>query len=117
METWAYGYMETWTHRDMDMERRLGHGDMDIETWTWRHRHRDRELKLWGILKFHGKNREWKTEAQTISLNLFTVYSSCKRKFVVCPFVDEETNGSYPFANGLNGLNGVARKRLRAHGV
>jgi hypothetical protein len=22
----------------------------------------------------------------------------------VCPFVDEETNGSYPFANGLNGL-------------
>ncbi len=25
-------------------------------------------------------------------------------KFVVCPFVDEETNGSYPFANGLNRL-------------
>jgi hypothetical protein len=24
--------------------------------------------------------------------------------FVVCPFVDEETNGSYPLANGLNGL-------------
>ncbi len=23
----------------------------------------------------------------------------CKQKFVVCPFVDEETNGSYPFAN------------------
>jgi hypothetical protein len=24
--------------------------------------------------------------------------------FVVCPFADEETNGDYPFANGLNGL-------------
>jgi hypothetical protein len=37
-------------------------------------------------------------------LNLFTICSSCKRKFVVCPFVDEETNESYPFANGLNGI-------------
>jgi hypothetical protein len=26
-----------------------------------------------------------------------------KWKFVICLFVDEETNGSYPFANGLNG--------------
>jgi hypothetical protein len=25
-------------------------------------------------------------------------------KFVIHPFVDEETNGGYPFANGLNGL-------------
>jgi hypothetical protein len=30
-----------------------------------------------------------------------------KPKLVVCPFVDEETNGSYPFANGLNGQNGL----------
>jgi hypothetical protein len=44
-------------------------------------------------------------EAWAIILYLFTVCSSCKPKFVVCPFVDEETNGSYPFANGLNGLN------------
>jgi hypothetical protein len=29
----------------------------------------------------------------------------CKQKFVICPFVDEEDNGSYPFANRLNGLN------------
>jgi hypothetical protein len=28
----------------------------------------------------------------------------CKWKFVACPFVDEETNESYPFASGLNGL-------------
>jgi hypothetical protein len=38
-------------------------------------------------------------------LNPFTVCKLCKRKFVVCPFVDEETNGSYPFANGLNALS------------
>jgi hypothetical protein len=36
-------------------------------------------------------------------LNPFTVCSSCKRKFVVFPLVDEETNGGYPFANELNG--------------
>ncbi len=28
----------------------------------------------------------------------------CRQKFVVCPYVDEETNGSYPFANRLNVL-------------
>ncbi len=28
----------------------------------------------------------------------------CKWKFVVCPFVDEETNRKNPFANRLNGL-------------
>jgi hypothetical protein len=38
----------------------------------------------------------------------FTIWSFCKQKFVVCPFVDEETNGSCPFVNGLNGLNGLA---------
>jgi hypothetical protein len=48
-----------------------------------------------------------KTEAQVIFLNPCTVCSSCTRKFVICPFVDEETNGSYPFANGLNGLYGL----------
>jgi hypothetical protein len=30
--------------------------------------------------------------------------SSRKSKFILCPFFDQETNGSYPFANGLNGL-------------
>ncbi len=33
--------------------------------------------------------------------NLFNVCSSCKRKLVIHPFVDEETTRSYPFANGL----------------
>jgi hypothetical protein len=41
-------------------------------------------------------------EAQVFFLNPFTICSSYKQKFVICPFVDEETNGSYLFANGLN---------------
>jgi hypothetical protein len=41
-------------------------------------------------------------------LNPFTVYSPCKWKFVICPFVEKETKGSYPFANRLNGLNRLA---------
>jgi hypothetical protein len=45
-----------------------------------------------------------KTEAQAIFLNPFTVYLWCKQKGVVSPFVDEETNRSYPFEKGLNGL-------------
>ncbi len=44
------------------------------------------------------------TEAQAICLNPFTVCFLCKRKFVICLFADEETNKSYPFAKGLNGL-------------
>ncbi len=39
-----------------------------------------------------------KMEAQAIFLNPFTVRSLCKRKFVVCPFVDKAANGSYLFA-------------------
>jgi hypothetical protein len=52
-----------------------------------------------------------KTEDQPIFLNPFTVCSSCKRKVVVCQFVDEETNGSCLFTNGLHvihGINGLA---------
>jgi hypothetical protein len=49
----------------------------------------------------HGKQ---KTEAQVFCLNPFTVCSLYNQKFVIYPFVDEETNGSYPFANKLNRL-------------
>jgi hypothetical protein len=50
-------------------------------------------------------NRNQKTEAQAIFfLNPFTIFSSCKQKFVVCLFVYKETYGDYPFANGLSGL-------------
>jgi hypothetical protein len=59
----------------------------------------DMELKYRGILSFTKKNQMEK-EAPAIFLNLFTVCSSCKWKFVVCPFDDEKTKGSNPFANG-----------------
>jgi hypothetical protein len=66
---------------------------------TWRHG----DMKTWrdGDIK-------WKTEAWEFFLNPFTICSLCKRKFVVCPLVDEETNGSYQFANVLKGLIGLA---------
>jgi hypothetical protein len=86
---WRNGDMETWTwihghghgtwrhgHGYMDVDK--VHEDMDRETWTWR----------------HGRS-------QAIFLNV-TIRSS---EVFVCPFVDKETNGSYPFENGLNGLN------------
>jgi hypothetical protein len=50
---------------------------------------------------------KWKMEAQVIFLNLFTVCSSCKRKFVVCLSGFQETNGTSPFVKGLNRLNGL----------
>jgi hypothetical protein len=49
-------------------------------------------------------------EAQAIFLHPFTICSSCTRKFVVFPFIDEETNRSYPFANGLNGKREIEDK-------
>jgi hypothetical protein len=45
-------------------------------------------------------NGKQKREAQAIFRNPFTVCSSCNWKFVVCLFVYEETDGSYPFGNG-----------------
>ncbi len=53
-------------------------------------------------------NFKRKTESQEIFLGPFTAGTLYERKFVVCPFVDEERNGSYPFANRLNGPNGLA---------
>jgi hypothetical protein len=79
--------VKTWGHGDMEMET-WKHGDM--ETW----RHEDMETS-------NGKRKPGQC-----FLNPFTVCSWCKRKFVICPFVDEETNKSYPFANELNGLYG-----------
>jgi hypothetical protein len=61
------------------------------------------EFKYWGILKFYEKIKR-KTEGQAIFLYQSSVGSSCKWKFVICPFVDEETNGSYPFSVRLTAL-------------
>ncbi len=59
------------------------------------------------MLPFNEKNQNenGKTEDQAIFLNPFVHLA--KQKFVVCPFVDEETNECYPFAYGLNGLTGL----------
>ncbi len=51
-------------------------------------------LYLYFYLYAAVSNGKWKTEAQATFLNPLTICSSCKRKFVVCPFVDEETNFS-----------------------
>jgi hypothetical protein len=99
METWRHG-RETWPWRH-------GHGDMAIETRPWRHG--IKILGTSGILR-----KKLKTEngngGPGDSLNPFKVCSSYKRKFVVCPCVDEETNRGYPFANGLKGTNGLTDK-------
>jgi hypothetical protein len=48
------------------------------KTWTWR-------------------DGEWRHQreigGQTVFLNPFTIYLSCKRRFAFCPCVDAETNG------------------------
>jgi hypothetical protein len=45
---------------------------------------------------------------QAMFLHTLTIHSSCRQKFVASPFVDEETNESYQFANRLNRLNRLA---------
>ncbi len=58
---------------------------------------------------FAANKRKFQTENGSPGnfLNPFTVCSPCKRNFVVCPFADENTNRSYPLANGLHGINGI----------
>jgi hypothetical protein len=80
METWRHGDMKTWRHGDMETWRQ---GDMET---------------------LNGKQ---KTEAQAIFLDPFTICSSYKQKFVVSPFVEEETYKNYMFAIEVNGLNGL----------
>ncbi len=78
MGTWEHGSTGAWKQGNME---------------AWEH----------GNMETSNEKRKRKTEAYAIFFNPFTVCSLWKLKFVVCPFVDEETNGSYPFANGLNG--------------
>ncbi len=70
METWRHGYMETWRHGEKDTWRP---GDME----TWRHGPGD-------------SNKKTENESPGVFPHPFTVCSSCERKFVVYPFVDEE---------------------------
>jgi hypothetical protein len=63
-----------------------------METRTWRHGIGDVDME-------NGNGSPGK-----FPLIPFNVCSPCKRKFVVSLFVDGETYGNYPFANGPNGL-------------
>ncbi len=110
--------MATWRYGDMEMEtvetwRQWKHGDIDIETWkhgemeTWRHGGMDTQTWKSDILHTQKSNRNWKTNAEAIFLNPYMVCSSCQPKFGICPFVDEETHGSYQFANGLKQTKGT----------
>jgi hypothetical protein len=73
----------------------------NLETWRWR----QGNMQKWR--NGHG-DIEQNTATQALFLNPFTICSSCKE---VCSFVDEETNRSYQFANGLNGLANLCKKR------
>jgi hypothetical protein len=73
--------MDTWIHGEM-------------EKWTWN-------------LDVLQKNKQKTENGRTGNFRSFSVRSSCKQKFVVRSFVDEETNGSYPFAKGVNRPNGL----------
>jgi hypothetical protein len=88
--TWRHGGMEIWRHGNMETWRH-GHGDM--KTW------RSGDMETW-----RRGDITRKKETQAIFLNPFTVCSSWKRKFIVCPFVDEESNGRNLLTNGLNRL-------------
>ncbi len=94
METWRHGNMETWRHGDMATWK---YGD----TETWRHEgpeaRRHGDMKAWR----HG---DMETSNRTENGSPGDIPGSCKPKFVNCPFVDKETNRSYPFANGINRL-------------
>ncbi len=47
-----------------------------------------------------------KMEAKVNFLNLFTICHGVRKwKFVLCPFVDKETDESYSFAKEFAGLN------------
>jgi hypothetical protein len=83
METWRQEDNETWSQEDKETRR---HGGIE----AWRHGHGDIKRK---------------TEAKAIFLNPFTVCSYGNRHLsFVHLLIKKETNGSCPFANGLNGL-------------
>ncbi len=83
METRRHRYMKTWRHGDMETRR---HGNRETGRCGDTRRYWDMDMAT--------SNVKRKTEAQAIFLNPLTVGVSCKRKFVVYLFVDEETNAS-----------------------
>jgi hypothetical protein len=79
----------------MDVEIRTwihGHRDMDMETWAWAWRQRH------GDMEFNKSNGKW--NPRRFAFIFLFVCSLCNGGFIIYPFVDEVTNGSYLFANG-----------------
>jgi hypothetical protein len=99
-ETWRHGHrvMETWRHIHGDMETWR---NRDMETW----RHEDMETRSWRHVRQDMKKSGGKQKPRELSL----IHSPIAHRangttYVVFLFVDEETNRSCLFANGLNGL-------------
>jgi hypothetical protein len=98
---------ETWRHGDMDSRR---HGD--TETW----RHGDMYLETSNGKR---KPRRYHRKQEPMRFPLIRLpfaYRAKKWKFVVCPFVDEETNGNYLFANGYNCIGSFIERHIRPWG-
>jgi hypothetical protein len=99
MDTWRHGHMETWTHGDMETWK---HGNM--ETWkhgnmeTWKHGNMAK--RTWRHQTENGSPGDFSQSGYSLLILRTEVYR--------LSFVDEETKRSYPFANGLSGLNGLA---------
>jgi hypothetical protein len=98
METWKHGNMETWKHGDMEIWR---HGDLKarrhghMETW----KHKDMETRRQGQ-RHQTENGKQKHRRFSLIHLLFSHHTNRSLLFLYL----QETNGSYPFANGLNGL-------------
>ncbi len=59
-------------------------------------------IYIYIYLYIYGTVSNGKRKPQRFKKNPFTICSSCKRKFVICPLVYQVTNRSYPSANRLN---------------
>ncbi len=71
------------------------------------HLHNNIHINIYIYIYIYNAVSNGKRKPQAFFFNPFTVCSSHKRKFIVSPFADEETNGNYPFPNELNRLNGL----------
>jgi hypothetical protein len=72
---------------------------------TWRHE----EIETWRHGDMETSNGNLKPR------HLLNPFSISKQKLIVCPFVDEETNGIHLLAYGLNRINGPNGLNVLAH--
>ncbi len=80
LETWRHGDLETWIH-----------GDMDMETWRHQTKNGKRKPRQFSLICF--------PFAHHVNVSLSFVRLLTKKQTKV-----------YPFANRLNGLNGLAHR-------